>query len=198
MKRAEEFNTPIGQAAWLYYQTWFRTMKKMPPRADAFLSSKFYRTFNNFAMFVRKIDMPKPDKFIWLMVEKDFPPSMWMLDASYALYMDYLEHQVSPMEQVRMSIDTLFAHADRHNVDVEEVFDVLHPSDLISLLRHRRLSPWLLLNSKKFKLFFVNKANAEQQMILETLIRFESWAERLSKNPELTENIKRCVRELNL
>lgn len=198
MKRQEEFNTPTGQAAWMYYQTWFRTMKKMPPRADAFLSSKYYRTFNNFAVFIRKVDIPKPDKFIWLMVEKGFQPSMWTLDASYALYMDYLEHTVPPMEQVRLSIDTLFAHAERHEVDVENVFDVLHPSDLISMLRNRRLSPWLLLNSKKFKMFFVNKANAEQQMILETLIRFESWADRLTKNPELTENIKRCVRELNL
>jgi hypothetical protein len=198
MKRTREFNTPQGQAAWLYYQTWFKTMKKMPPRADAFLTSSFYRTFNNFAEFARKVQLPTPDKFIWLMVEKDLPPNMWMRDEPYAMYMDYLEHRVPPMDQVRLSIDTLFSYADRFEVDVGDIFEHLHPSDLIQLVRTRRVSPWLLLCSKKFKMFFVDKASQEQQMILETLIRFDSWAERLSKDPVLTENIKRCVRELNL
>lgn len=198
MKRIEEFSTPIGQAAWIYYQTWFKCMKKTPPRADTFLTSKFYRTFNNFALFARKVDLPTPDKFIRLMVEKEFPPTMWLLDAPYAMYMDYLEHTVSPMDQLQLSIDTLFHHADRNEVDVCDVFDVLHPSDLIHFVRVRRLSPWLLLNSKKFKQFFINTMNAEQQQILETLIRFESWSARLSKSPELVENIKRCVAELNL
>lgn len=198
MRRLEELNTPIGQAAWMYYQTWFVKMKKIPPRGDTFITSKFFRTFNNFATFVRKVNLPTPDKFIWLMVEKKFPPTMWMLDETYVLYLDFLEHKTPPMEQVRISINTLFAHADQYSVDVEDVFKVLHPSEIITMLRGRRLSPWLLLNSKKFKTLFIEKFSTEQQQILETLIQLESWSNRLTADLELTENIKRCVRELNL
>lgn len=198
MKRIEELQTPQGQAAWLYYQTWFRTMKKMPPKSDAFLASKYFRTFVNIAEWFKRIDMPRPEKFIWLMVEKDFPPLMWMMDEAYALYIDFLEHSTTPMEQVQLTIDTLFRIAEKNNVDVSEVFDIIHPNDLIQLIRSRKVSPWLLLMSKKFKQYFINKVSTEQRIILETLIRPESWGARFEKQVDTVNAVKQCVKELNL
>ena len=198
MKRIEELATPLGQTALTYYQYWFKVMKKIPPVPEVFLTSAYYRTFNNFALFVRKVNLPNPNNFISLMVLKNFQPTMWTLDATYALYMDYLEHHTTPMEQVRLSIATLLTYSESHDIDIEDIFDKLHPSELIAMIRERRVSPWLLLNSKKFKHFFINVASKEQQMIIESLIRLESWAKRLTDNPDLTQKIKHYVQEINI
>ena len=198
MKRIEELSTPLGQSALSYYQTWFKTMKKIPPTAEVFLTSTYYRTFNNFAAFVRKVNLPNPNSFIGLMVLKNFQPTMWMLDATYAIYMDYLEYSTPPMERVQVSITTLLRYSERHDIDIEDKFDKLHPSELIAMIRERRVSPWLLLNSKKFKHFFIDTASKEQQMIIESLIRLESWSKRLANNPDINQKIKYYVQELNL
>lgn len=198
MKRQEELQSPTGQAAWLLYQSWFRAMKKMPPRSEAFIASKYFRTFMNIATFVQRVSMPKPEKFVWLMVQKDFPPTMWLLDEAYAMYIDYLEYTATPIEQVQISIDTLFSLAEKNDVDVDQVFTKIHPNDLIHLVRSRRLSPWLLLLSKKFKEYFVKVVTTEQRIILETLIRPENWVERFEKHKDTVDKIKQCVRELNL
>jgi hypothetical protein len=198
MKRQEELHSSQGQAAWLLYQAWFKAMKKMPPRIDAFPVSKYFRTFMNIAAFVQHVNLPKPEKFVWLMVQKDFPPTMWLLDEAYALYIEYLEYNTPPIEQVQISIDTLFSVADKHNVDVDQVFTKIHPNDLIQMIRARRLSPWLLLMSKKFKEYFVKTVSQEQRIILETLIRPDTWADRFEKHGETVTKIKQCVQELNL
>ena len=198
MKQIEEIQTPQGQAAWQYYQAWFRVMKKMPPASDTFMASRYYRTFMNIAAFFKRVNLPKPEKFIWLMVEKNYPPTMWLMDEAYALYIDFLEYQTSPMEQVQLTIDTLFLVADAGEVDVSEVFSILHPNDLIQLVRARKVSPWVLLLSRKFKEYFVQRMSTEQRSILETLIRPESWAARFEKSKEAVQTIKQCVRELNL
>lgn len=198
MKRQEEIQTPAGQAAWTYYQCWFRTMKKMPPQIASFMESKYYRTFINFSQFVNKVQLPMPEKFIWLMVTKEYPPSMWMLDDVYVLYLEFLDYKTTPMEQVNTSINTLFKLADSSNIDVADVFSNMHPSDLIQMLRTRQLSPWLLLMSRKFKEYYVNKTNTEQQQILETLIPPEAWATRFEKHAATLPQIKRCVSELGI
>jgi hypothetical protein len=198
MKHQEELQTPNGQAAWQYYQMWFRTMKKMPPRADAFLTSKYFRTFMNIASFFKRVNLPKPEKFIWLMVEKNFPPTMWMLDDAYALYIEFLEYKTAPLEQVQISIDTLFRLAEEEEVDVADIFNKMHPNDLIQLIRSRRVSPWLLLLSKKFRQYYIDRVTPEQRIILETLIRPDSWASRFEKHKDTVINIKQCIQELNL
>lgn len=198
MKREEELKSPTGQAALHYYQLWMRTMKRMPPPAAAFGTSKFFRTFINFVAFSKAVDLPTPEKFIWFMVEKNFPPTIWTNDEVYTLYLDFLDHKTTPLEQVKVSMDTLFAYADKEQIDVSQVFTKLHPSDIIHMLRVRKVSPWLLLLSKKFKEMFVTKTNAEQKIIIETLIQPDRWMIKMSEHKKEVDRIKLLVQELGI
>jgi len=170
----------------------------MPPPAGAFTTSKYFRTFINFTNFAKSVDMPLPEKFIWLMVEKDFSPTMWMQDEVYSMYLEFLDHKTSPLEQVNISVDTLLTHAERLHVDVSNIFDQLQAPDIIQLLRTRKLSPWLLLLSKKFKLMFANNTTSEQRIILETLIQPERWITKLKDHTKEVETIKILVQELGI
>lgn len=198
MKRHDEFQSPTGQAALGYYQRWMRVKKRNPPAASAFLTSKYFRTFMNFAQFVAKVSLPLPDKFIWLMNEKDYPPTMWTNDDAYTQYLEFLDRRADPMEQVSLSIKTLLNLADAYDVDIADVFDAIRPQELIHMVRLRQLSPWLLLHSIKFKLFFRDKMTDEQKIILETLINPEYWSEQFENKEADVEKIKVYVEEMNI
>ncbi len=198
MKREAELKTQLGQTAWDYYQTWMKCKKRIPPSATAFMSSNYFRTFMNFAKFVKQIKLPGPDKFIKLMVHKDYPPSMWTMDEIYTQYIDFLDSTIDPTNVVLQSIDTLLKYADNLN-DVSEVFDRINPNELLQLIRVRQLSPWLLLYSKKFGHMWKTRLNNEQQSIMESLIHIDNWGDKLQKiQPSKRDEIKRFVTELGI
>lgn len=198
MKRDEELRSPEGQAALNYYQLWMRSMKRMPPPASSFLTSKYFRTFINFTQFAKRVDLPRPDKFIWLMVQKGFSPTMWTNDDVYAIYVEFLDMGAKPMEQASLSIETIMSYADKHEIDLSEVFVHMEIHDIIHYLHVRKLSPWLLLFSKTFKQSLVQRANSEQQIILENLIRPEYWPAKFERHPDEVATIKRLVAEMGI
>lgn len=197
MKREKELKTPTGQTAWHYYQTWMREQKRMPPSADAFMESKLFRTFMNFTVFCRKVDLLLPNKFIWLMNIKKYPPTMWMHDEVYTQYLSFIDTKMPPVEQAKFSISTILDFADDNDIDASEIFNVINPNELIYLVRARKLSPWLLLCSKKFAQLFA-KLNEEQQSILETLIQPDIWADKKNQHRQDIDIIKAYVGELGI
>lgn len=198
MKRDEEFRTPVGQQAWHYYQLWMRSMKRMPPPAGSFLSSKYYRTFINFTNFTKRVDLPRPERFIQLMVKREYPPTIWMNDEVYAIYLEYMDYQTSPVEQATLSIQTLIDYTDKREIDLATVFEVMTISEIIHYLHVRKLSPWLLLFSKTFKHALVNKATDEQRIMMENLIRPEYWPDRFANSPADVATIKKLVAEMGI
>lgn len=198
MIREEEFKTPIGQAAWLYYQKWMKEHHRQVPKSASFLHSKFYSSFHRFAQFVKRVSMPDVDAFIKLMVTRDIHPSIWNTDDAYALYLEYLDRRGDPTKHAEITINTLFDIADAAQCQVGDVFDVLTPPEVIQLLRERRLSPWILLNSKKFMQFYVSRVSAEERIMMESIIRPTYWAEKFKKHPEMLKNMKTYVMELKM
>lgn len=198
MVRAEQFKTPLGQAAWQYYQEWFRVYHRAILSHDAFLSSRYYNSFINFAKHVILLKIPDVKLYIKLMKEKDFSPFIWTNDQVYGLYLQYLDTKVSPAKQASITIKTLFEYADKFNCDISEVFKHLTPSELIQLFRERRISPWLMVFSHSFINVLKNKATEEQRKILESIIRLPYLEKKLSENPKNVELMKSCVEKLNI
>lgn len=198
MVREEQFKTPIGQQAWLYYQKWMKASHKLVPQVKAFLHSKFYGSFIRFAEFVQRSKIPDPDMYISLMVDIDMAPAMWTSDPVYALFIEHLDKKISPSKHAQITINTLFTIAENAQCDVSEVFNTLQPNDMIQLLRQRKLSPWLLLQSKKFKIFLTTKLTKEQRIILETIVRPHIWQDKLKKNQQHVIAMRKYVQELNL
>lgn len=125
-------------------------------------------------------------------------PTMWTNDIVYPKYLEYLDRRSPPTKRANTTIDTFLAIAERAECDVSEVFDVIDAHYVITLLRRRSISPWILLNSDKFKAFFATKTNGQERIILESLIRPEFWVDKFAKNPKMVETMKVIVEELNL
>lgn len=198
MKREAELKSPTGQTALHYYQLWMRNMKRMPPPAATFLASKYFRTFIEFVKFTKTVDLPMPEKFIWLMVQKSYTPTMWRNDDVYSMYIEFLDRKTSPVDQAKLSIKTLMDYTEKKGIDISEAFNAMTPPEVIHLLRVRRLSPWLLLFSKSFKNLFQNRTTPEQKIIIENLVRPEYWAEKKDDHPDSVAIIKTFVAEMGI
>lgn len=200
MIREEELRTLIGQAAWRFYQDWMRFQRKRVPDDRAFLNSRFYNSFMKFAKFVKQTDLPTPEKFIKLMIQENYHPPMWLIDEVYVIYLEYLDRTRTPSDHATITFQTLFKVSNTLECDISEVFDEISSSQIIELIKQRKLSPFVLLASKKFNQFIVktSKENKEQFIILTNLIRFNHWKKYIECHQKAFESIKRHVAEMEL
>lgn len=199
MRRDAEFRTPTGQAAWQFYQKWMKASRRKVPKPDAFLKSSYYNAFVKFAEFALKVNIPDVDAYIRIMTSGSIAPTMWSLNEAYALYIDWMDRKESPANHAMITVDTLYEMADDLGLDdASEVFTHADPADVIQLLRQRRLSPWILLKSSKFKKFFTSRCSPEERMIMESIIRTKYWSEKFSRHPEEVDRMKVYVEALSL
>jgi len=198
MRRDAEIKTPIGQAAYSLYEKWMKAQRRNVPKLETFLTSRYYNTFVKFAKFAKKVGLPDTDLFISYMIKTDIPPTIWVNDQVYAGYIEYLDKRADPTKQAQSTIDYLFKVADSLDVDVSEVFEHLDGNDVIQMLTRRQLSPWILINSPKFKQFLIHRVTDEQRITMEVIIRPKLWAEKKANHPDIIAQMKKYVQELNL
>jgi hypothetical protein len=198
MKRKEELESPTGQAAWQHYQTWMKCNHRLVPEIKSFLHSKFFNAFIRFAKFVKEVRIPDPELYIRFMIELDNPPVLFTSDQIYSAFLQHMDRKVSAAKNAQITTDTLFNIAEDAGVDVSKVFDIIDPNDLIQLLRQRRVSPWLLLHSDKFKKFYASNLTEDQRIVMKRLIRPEYWAVKLKEKPENVDLMKQMVGELGI
>lgn len=197
MLRHEEFKTPRGQAAWSYYQKWFKYQQKKVPTASAFLKSKYYLAFTRFTGFVQKVHIVDTDLFIKMMIDKQYPPTMWVNDEVYAMYLEYIDRTVPPTRLAEITVETVFSLADTFNCDPAEVFLYLTSGEVLQLIREQKLTPWVLLRSHKFKDFLVSLDDHDRKHF-ESLIRPPYWQYKFNQQPEVVDWMDICVTELKI
>jgi len=199
MKRDKDFKSLEGQAGFLFYKAWM--VEKHKARVilpEAYKSSKYYNQFRKFVDFVKSVDMPDTNLFIKLMVSKKIEPTFWTNHEVYGNYLSYITRKLPTEQWITITFNTLFDIADIAEVNIRQVFDILNPSDVIRLLERRKLSPWILLNSKKFAKFFKTRTTGEEKVILEKLINPDYWKPRFTSNPDDLKLAKKSVSALEL
>lgn len=196
-ERLDQVQTPLGQAAYLFYARWMkRTGKSIPPIAT-FTTSRFYESFIRFAKFNKAVQLPDVEIYVQIMVKKDIGPELWCNDKAYGIYLEHLEYQVNPNVSVKITSDTLEKLSSEYQCEIGDVFSRSNKNEIIQLIRERRLSPWILLRSSRFKQFLVS-CSSEQLDMVETLIDSGYWIKRFKENPQITKMMGLYVRELGV
>lgn len=197
-RRAQELSSPIGQAAFGYYREWMRMKKYSQPGAAAFMESKFYRSFINFAQMVIDANISRPDKYMELMVVGEVMPLLWCRDTAYAIYLEWTDKLADPMEQVGESINYLMDVSERENVELKDVFAHLGIQQVLSLVRQRRLTPWLLFCSSSFKAHILSKLDASQVSAFGSVINAGYWTKKFETESGTLAKVKAIVAEFGL
>lgn len=189
MERAEQQNTLIGQTSYLFYKLWFDELKRKAPSHETFLTSAYYRSFTKFAEFVKEVNLPNPEKYVELMVEQKLAPALWTRNEAYSAYLGWADKQSPPMDQAAITVETLQTLAEQLGVTTGEVFDRLDYGAILTLVQQRKLSPWLLLCSKRFK-EWLGKRSIDEQRNFMRLIGVEYWAFKMERAPTVVRELK--------
>lgn len=197
-RRAQELMSPLGQAAFGYYRDWMRMKKYSQPGAAAFMESKFYRAFINFAQMVIDANISRPDKYMELMVVGEVMPLLWCRDTAYAIYLEWTDKHADPIEQVGEAINYLMDISERENVELKDVFAHLGIQQVLSLVRQRRLTPWLLFCSNSFKTHILSKLDQSQVSAFGSVINAGYWTKKFETESGTLAKVKSIVAEFGL
>lgn len=195
--RLDQMKTPLGQAAYLFYAKWMFSTKRTVPSRDTFKNSKFYESFIRFAKFVKAVRIPVPEVYIQVMTSKDLPPAMWTMDDAYGFYLEHVEYHMDPKTSIRIASSILSDLAHEYECDIPDVFERVSTNEILQLIRERKLTPWVLLKSTKFKAF-LNRLTDEQVAILESLINSSFWKKRFADDPKTVDFVKQCNEVLGI
>ncbi len=196
-RRAAEMKSPIGQAAYNYYREWMRLRGFNQPNISAFAESKFYRSLINFAQLVIDANISRPEKYMELMVEADVLPILWCREQCYSVYLGYMDKLHDPLDQVQDTINYLLDICEKEDIKLGEVFDKLGAQRVLSLVRQRRLSPWLLFCAPSFGRF-LKSIDQAQLKVFNTVVSAQYWSGRFQEERATIENIKTIVKGMGL
>lgn len=196
-RRALEMKSPLGQAAYSYFKLWFKLRRFGEQPVSAFVESRFYRMFINFAQMVVDANIAKPEKYIQLMVDANIQPPLWCKDGAYAIYLDWYDKTYDPLQQVSDSIEYLMTIAEKEGVPLTSIFEHLGSQKVLALMRQRRLSPWFLYKSTKF-IELLRKLDKQELNAFGIVANISMWANRFKKKESLTKEIITIVQGVGL
>lgn len=198
MKRIALFSTPVGHLSYIIFNQWRRASKYPSVIVDTFIASKYYNTFYKFAEFSRYMKIPDNMGYIEFMVEKGLSPYFWDDSEVYQTFIKNFDEERTIDEKVNISIETLVELAKKYDCDVSDIFSNVGPIQVMQFINSRKLSPWLLLCSKKFMMMITYYSTKEQQILLNATINVVAWKGYFLKNPEKVTEIKNINRELGI
>lgn len=187
----------IGKRAWFFYEKWLSKQFKPPKNIEVFINSRMFNSFVRFSKYAHDIQIPDVDFFIDFMIYKEIPPHMWRYNEVYLLFIEHFDKTYSTMKWVNVTIEKMFELSDDFKCNVSEIFEYLHPMDLITLIKHRKFSPFVLLLSDKFKHYYIERLNSDQRILLNQLIKIDIWHKKLNNTKE-AKTIKKLINEMNL
>lgn len=196
MDRAQIFDTPIGQSAFMIYQQWWKLRKRIPPNADRFKESTQFRAFQRFAEFAKSTKL-NLDVYLNMVIKLDLNPEHWLIDDVYAKYLEYIDKTMTATEQINMCVKYIMKLCDVLDCDTSEVFSNIEVPELLQMVRDRKLSPWILLHSAGFKTWLISQ-HIDDQHRLQELIRPMYWRMRFQKEPENVANAKKIAKALGI
>lgn len=198
MLKMRTCKTRKGTSAFNDYKTWLALKMRTVSKLETFVDSKFFTTFVKFQDFAAAKGIPDRKMFMRYMVEKNIPPTMWQTASIYDAFIVHYDATALPMRMVSITLSTMQKLATILECDINEIFDDLLPAEIAKLIFERRLSPWVLLLSKKFTNYLHMLKDPSQYVMITTVIDVDEWHRKFKKNPKIVAEIKTIITELDL
>lgn len=196
MERAQIFDTPIGQSAFMIYQQWWRLRKRIPPGSDKFKESTQFRALVDFAKFTKRTKL-NLEVYLTIVINHDLSPEHWMRDDVYVKYLEYIDKTMSADEQIKFCVDYIMKLCDAVECDTSELFHNLEAMEVMQLIRDRKLSPWILMHSDGFRQWLLRQDSEVQSRMMD-LIRPVYWKFRFQKEPAGVATAKKIAKALGI
>lgn len=201
-KKRYEFITRKTRGLSMYqlYLTWLKKAGRSIKYVDehTFIHSTQYNHFYRFSEFAAEMGIPDIMVYIEVMLKKGLQPQHWCRDDVLQYFLEYYDCEINPKKHISKSVDTIMRIAEALECDHSEIFQHLDNNTILVLIKSRKLSPWLLLNSKKFREYLRNNASAKERDYIQKYINPAKWKEILARDPNMLKDIRLILTEFGL
>lgn len=200
-KRYEHITkTSRGNTAYKKYLFWLKKCGRSVKYVDehTFIHSTHYNYFIRFMQFSREKGIPNINLYITIMAQKGIIPQHWTQDMVLEFFLETYDWDISPKKHIATSVDTILRLSEALECEPNEIFEKLDSSSMLRLIQSRKISPWLLLNSKTFKKYLATSASAKERDYINRFINPEKWKGIIDKNTKLIKDIKMILDEFDL
>ena len=197
MLRSREIQTVTGQQAYILYKHWLEKQRRKPPPIETFTTSTYYSSFIKFATYCKETGIADPELYIELMIKAGISPALWARTEAYDTYLEHVDKRADPYQQAEVTIKTLDSLATKLNVPVENVIAELRYGEMLELIQQRKLSPWILFCSSKFKAW-VSKLDPHEHELLMKNIGIAYWSLMLEKKTDVVKDMKAIAQGIGI
>lgn len=161
---------------------------------EEFCKSPFYNTFIKLVEFASGQYVVSAFLYVDWLAEKRVPDFKWTDREQAELFMtDYRKYQI-PEEQAKATGDNIKAWCRDKGLSVTEFFDVVSPSQVMTMIREGRLSPWVLFSYEP-AVRMVEKLDDETFFMLDEFLNAQHWVEEVERNPDDSDKVVACMSE---
>lgn len=197
MRRASEIQTPDGRMAYGLYCKWMEFKRQSSPSIETFMISSFYEIFLKFTRYCKEFQVASPESYIKLMVNNKIQPTAWRHPEAFKMYLDWHDKHSHPLDQANITVNTFLALSDIMSAPTAEVLSQLEFSTVKELISQRKLSPWLLFCSQKFKDWLGKQDPSDRQLLMKQ-IGVDYWSYKLEANPKVVKELKQIAVALGI
>lgn len=197
-KRLREKNEADVLAAFELQKTYNRLVRRRGCKnPDTFIASVNYPYFIKLIRFARDVKMPDIELYLKVMIKNDVKPGGWTHDRSYRLFLQKMDSVDEAIHSISVSAKELQDLAEKLDIGTEELFRLMTISEILQMVRQRRLSPWLLMQSKAFKNKLIS-ADANMQDVSAKLIDPTYWTITMNQNNRAVLLAKQVCKQLGI
>lgn len=192
--------TKRGVSAYNLYCYWLKSSGKSTKYVDrhTFIHSTQYNHFTRFVEFVAEKGIPDTRLYVRIMSKKDLMPQHWTRDDVLEYFLERYDCDINPKKHISKSVETILRLAEALECDTSEIFANLDNQTILILVQSRKLSPWLLLNSKKFREYLATDASAKERDYIQRHINPAKWKKIIKDHSKLIPDIKLILQEFGL
>lgn len=174
-KRIRETAKEDVVAAFELQSTYSSILKRRGCKSeDSFLRSAGFPHFVKLIRFARETHVPDLPLYLKIMVAAERRPNTWINDHSYRIFLETMNSQAASTEMIDISAKTIQALAEKNEMRVPVYVLLMDVGEMLQLIRQRRLSPWVVLNSDLFKRK-IQGATPEEKEVIARLIDADYW-----------------------
>lgn len=162
-----------------------------------FTSSTLYTFLHKGYEFARKKNIPNIGIFFEYTVKKGIPVQLIGFEETYQEYLTYIDTEMEPSDCIEQSISWIIRHCNKMDVEPSKFFNHINTNTLLHDIKQRRLTPWILLSSEKFRTKMLN-SSPEQYNVFSYYVNLIAWKHKMKTDSVTLSLAKRVVKELDL
>jgi hypothetical protein len=113
-----------------------------------------------------------------------------------AYYFAELE-KINPKEKIEKTCKNILKICESYECEPNEFYQHVEFYIMIEFIRVHKLSPWILLNSKKF-FHWLETLDEHDQDVMDAFIDVDKWLKNFKKDPKSHQFAKDCCKALNI